>query len=79
MGPMDGWQVLKSTRSDSKYLTVPVVMLTGKYPTMKEIDEFAISIDGYLMKPFAIERLKHEIEMVLERVKSRRSHSSGPE
>ena len=71
MEPMDGWVTLRNIKSDPYLCTIPVVMLTGKYPTMTEVDEFCSLIEGYLMKPFAIEWLSREIRSVLDRVKLR--------
>lgn len=71
MEPMDGWTTLLNIRSDPDLFTFPVVMLTGKYPTMSEVDEFSPLIDGYLMKPFAVESLSREIEAVLDHVRLR--------
>lgn len=71
MEPMDGWQTLHQIRGELQFSAVPVVMLTGKYPTMDEVNKFCHLIDGYLMKPFALERLIHETGEVLSRVKSR--------
>ena len=71
MEPVDGWETLRNIRNDPDLFTIPVVMLTGKYPRMEEVDEFSSLIDGYLMKPFAIETVFHEMGVVLDRVRRR--------
>ncbi|OPY31670.1 MAG: response regulator PleD [Methanomassiliicoccales archaeon PtaU1.Bin124] len=65
MSPMDGWSTLRHIRSESEISCIPVIMLTGKYPTPSEINDFSPLFDGYLMKPFAFERLKVELEKVV--------------
>ena len=71
MEPMDGWMTLKEIRKEPSLSCVPVVMLTGKHPTMAEAEEFSPLMDGYLMKPFAIESFSQDVAAVLERVRRR--------
>ncbi|MDD1771986.1 MAG: response regulator [Methanomassiliicoccales archaeon] len=71
MHPMDGWSVLKAIREDDRFDAIPVIILTGKYPTMAEVVEYCTMFEGYLMKPFAIDRLMEEIEGVLQKVRTR--------
>ncbi len=71
MEPMDGWMTLREIRNDPSLLRIPVVMLTGKHPTMAEAEEFSALMDGYLMKPFAIESFSKDVMAVLERTRQR--------
>lgn len=71
MEPMDGWMTLRNIRNDPILMDIPVVMLTGKYPTLNDVTEYGALIDGYLMKPFAIESISSEITDVLDRVRRR--------
>jgi two-component system OmpR family response regulator len=71
MSPVDGWATLRMIREDKEIHTIPVVMLTGKYPSMAEVNEYSMLFDGYLMKPFALNSLSKKIEEVLDRVKRR--------
>jgi DNA-binding response OmpR family regulator len=71
MSPMDGWQTLSRIREDSELGIVPVIMLTGKYPTMSEVSIYGMLFEGYLMKPFAMKALIHTVDSILERVKAR--------
>jgi two-component system OmpR family response regulator len=66
MAPMDGWATLRHIRGDKDISTIPVMMLTGKYPTMSEVNEYSSLFEGYLMKPFALNSLSVEIEEVLD-------------
>jgi two-component system, OmpR family, response regulator len=71
MSPMDGWETLRNIRKDQDNYAVPVLMLTGKSPTMAEVNEFSSMFDGYLMKPFALISLSDEIEQVMQRMEAR--------
>jgi two-component system OmpR family response regulator len=70
MSPMDGWATLTNLKGDPDLLMIPVFMLTGKFPTMAEVNEYSTLFDGYLMKPFALQSLSYEIENYLEREKT---------
>jgi len=70
MSPMDGWETLSLIRDDPRF-TMPVLMLTGKYPTMEEVNQYGILSDGYLMKPFALESLAGEVDAALRRTVER--------
>ena len=52
MEPMDGWETLGHIRENPVSRDIPVVMLTGKYPTMSEAETYGPMIDDYLMKPY---------------------------
>lgn len=51
MKPEDGWKILKKIRAYPKMSSTPVVMLTAKMPTTREILQYSDSIDDYIMKP----------------------------
>lgn len=71
MSPMDGWQTLNRIRENQELCAVPVLMLTGKYPTMKEVSSYGMLFDGYLMKPFAMQTLVSSVNELLERIQVR--------
>jgi DNA-binding response OmpR family regulator len=73
MSPMDGWQTLNLIREKNDLCAVPVLMLTGKYPTMKEVSTYGMLFDGYLMKPFAMQTLVGSVNDLLERIRVRES------
>lgn len=68
MHPMDGWTALGKIRQEPNYDAIPVLILTGKYPTVNEVMTHCTMFEGYLMKPFAIDILMEEIGKVLENV-----------
>jgi DNA-binding response OmpR family regulator len=67
MEPMDGWETLRNIRKDTRCTEVPVVMLTGKHPTMHEAETYCEMIADYLMKPYTPRQLLDEIEYILDR------------
>ena len=71
MFPMDGWETLRRIRNDKQLFYLPILMLTGKFPTMTEVEEYGTLFDGYLMKPFALESLSNEINNLMNLVKIR--------
>jgi DNA-binding response OmpR family regulator len=71
MAPVDGWTTLRNIRNERRFEQIPVMMLTGKYPTMAEVNEYVTLFEGYLMKPFALGFLAFEINKVLNHVKKR--------
>lgn len=57
MPKIDGWQVLKTIRSDEATRELPVVMLTANRETSSLIESQSQKATDYLMKPFDIEKL----------------------
>ncbi len=50
MPKMDGWQVCREIRKESK---VPIVMLTAKSEEHDELLGFELGVDEYISKPFS--------------------------
>jgi DNA-binding response OmpR family regulator len=71
MEPYDGWDTLRSIRDNDETRDLPVVVLTGKRPTVGEINRFGGDIEDYLMKPVRKSELKEILEHTLERVRQR--------
>ncbi len=70
MEPMDGWETLLHIREHTGSRDIPVVMLTGKYPTMSEVETYGSMIDDYLMKPYH----PHQIDELIRHILSRAEH-----
>ncbi len=51
MKPIDGWEVLDRIRGMPEHTWTPVIMITGKQPTVGEIMKYGDLIDGYVLKP----------------------------
>ncbi len=64
MPKMDGWQVAKEIRLNSK---VPIIMLTAKDTEKDELTGFNIGVDEYISKPFSPKILVARVGAILRR------------
>ena len=64
MPKMDGWQVCREIRKNSK---VPIIMLTAKSSEADELKGFELGVDEYISKPFSPKILVARVEAVLRR------------
>ena len=64
MPRMNGWEVLKEIRSQSK---VPVIMLTALGEETDELKGFELGVDEYITKPFSPKILVARVGAVLRR------------
>jgi two-component system response regulator ResD len=64
MPKMDGWQVAKEIRLNSK---VPIIMLTAKDSEKDELTGFNIGVDEYISKPFSPKILVARVGAILRR------------
>lgn len=71
MPRMDGWQVCREVRKNSK---VPFVMLTARGEEHDELLGFELGVDEYIVKPFSPKILTARVEAIL-----RRSNASSGE
>jgi DNA-binding response OmpR family regulator len=64
---MDGWTVLKTIKMDENLHSIPVLIVTGrrKYQEKHGIDTHAGLFEGYVTKPFIVDRLLEEIAAIL--------------
>jgi two-component system, OmpR family, response regulator len=67
MEPMDGWETLLHIRDHPVHRDVPVIMVTGKYPTLGEVETYGPMIDDYLMKPYHPHEIDELIRYILKR------------
>ena len=64
MPKMDGWQVCREIRRESK---VPIIMLTAKAEEQDELLGFELGVDEYISKPFSLKILVARVEAILRR------------
>lgn len=64
MPKMDGWQVCREVRANSK---VPIIMLTARTDERDELQGFQLGVDEYIGKPFSPKILVARIEAILRR------------
>jgi two-component system phosphate regulon response regulator PhoB len=71
MPGMNGLEVCKQLRSDSRTSRVPIIMLTAKAAETDKIVGLEMGADDYITKPFSVRELLARVRAVLRR--------SGPE
>lgn len=64
MPKMDGWQVCREIRKQSK---LPIIMLTAKGDERDELLGFQLGVDEYISKPFSPKILVARVEALLRR------------
>ena len=67
MPGMDGIEVLRTLRSESKYKNIPVIMATAKGTEMDKIGGLNSGADDYLVKPFGVMEMVARVKAVLRR------------
>lgn len=67
MPNMNGWDVLKSIRSNEKTKHIPIIVLTAISEEQKMVSGLKIGADDYIVKPFILPNLLARIEAVLRR------------
>ncbi len=65
MPEMDGLQLLRAIRSDSKYDDIAVVMVTSEATIESIQTALDAGADEYVMKPFTADALRDKISLVL--------------
>lgn len=66
---LDGIQIFKRLRADTRTATTPVIFLTAKGQVTDKIAGLELGADDYLTKPFSPRELNLRISAVLRRVK----------
>jgi CheY-like chemotaxis protein len=68
MDDMSGWDVLRILKDDDKLASIPVVIVSARH-RLEDPDgaeEFAGQFEGYLVKPFLVNDLLHQISESVE-------------
>ena len=73
MPGMDGYQLVKNLRSNTRTRLIPIVFLTAKDEIVDRIQGFRTGVDAYLTKPFEPDELVAVVAAILQRVE--RTHS----
>jgi diguanylate cyclase (GGDEF)-like protein len=75
MPAMDGFELTRQLRQDSRTTSVSVIMLTARGLSADKLEGFAVGADDYIVKPFDTPELLARIRGVLRRAKEMRSQS----
>ena len=68
---MDGLEVCKNLKGNTKTASIPVIMLTAKSRESDKIVGLELGADDYMTKPFSPRELIARIKAVLRRVKEK--------
>jgi phosphate regulon transcriptional regulator PhoB len=68
---MDGLEVCKTLKGDTKTASIPIIMLTAKSQESDKIVGLELGADDYMTKPFSPRELIARIKAVLRRVKEK--------
>lgn len=66
---MDGVELLKLIRADSRTTDLPVIMATAKGAEYDKIQSLDLGADDYIVKPFGVMELVSRVKAVLRRYK----------
>jgi two-component system chemotaxis response regulator CheY len=64
MPKMNGMELLKTIRSDSKYSSIPVLMVTAEAEKENIVQAIQAGVSNYIVKPFTAEILKEKLEKI---------------
>jgi two-component system phosphate regulon response regulator PhoB/two-component system alkaline phosphatase synthesis response regulator PhoP len=64
---LDGFEVCKMMKNDSRYSSIPVIMLTAKGQESDKVTGLELGADDYLTKPFSPRELIARVKAVLRR------------
>jgi DNA-binding NarL/FixJ family response regulator len=79
MPNMNGWDTLKSIRSNERTKHVPIIMLTAVNEEQKMVSGLKFGADDYVVKPFVLPNLLARIEAVLRRSSLQKSEAKSHE
>jgi diguanylate cyclase (GGDEF)-like protein len=75
MPNMDGFELTRQLRQDSRTTSVSVIMLTARGLSADKLEGFSVGADDYIVKPFDTPELLARIRGVLRRAKEMRQQS----
>jgi diguanylate cyclase (GGDEF)-like protein len=75
MPNMDGFELTRQLRQDSRTSAVSVIMLTARGLSADKLEGFSVGADDYIVKPFDTPELLARIRGVLRRAKEMRQQS----
>ena len=66
---MDGFEICKQIKKDSRFLNIPIIMLTAKGEETDRVVGFELGADDYVTKPFSPRELMLRVKAILKRHK----------
>ena len=77
MPDIDGYEAIKSLKSDVRYSEIPVIFLTGNSDRESVVKGFSLGAVDYVIKPFTISKLIECIESHLNPKKRKEAEESN--
>ncbi len=68
MPGMQGIDLLKAVRADSKLKSIPVLMVTAESKREQIIEAAQAGVNGYIVKPFTAATLDEKLQKIFERI-----------
>lgn len=65
MPEMNGLELVKKTRADSRFTDIPIIMITTEGGKVEVITAIKAGVNNYIVKPFTPQVLKEKLEVVL--------------
>ncbi len=65
MPEMNGLELVKKTRADSRFVDIPIIMITTEGGKVEVISAIKAGVNNYIVKPFTPQVLKEKLEVVL--------------
>ena len=65
MPGMNGFEVTRRLRQNPSLPHIPILLITG-YSEPTPADEFDVGADGFIIKPFALDYLLHQVRIILQ-------------
>ncbi|RDU62861.1 chemotaxis response regulator CheY [Helicobacter sp. MIT 14-3879] len=65
MPEMNGLDLVKKVRSDSRFTDIPIIMVTTEGGKAEVITALKAGVNNYIVKPFTPQVLKEKLEVVL--------------
>lgn len=65
MPEMNGLELVKKTRADSRFADIPIIMITTEGGKVEVITAIKAGVNNYIVKPFTPQVLKEKLEVVL--------------
>ncbi len=75
---VDGWGVLEAIRSDVRHAETPVLIVTARDDAETRQRARLAGADGYLGKPFEVDRFRSKVRELLERDGGRSGDDGSP-
>ncbi len=66
MPEMNGEELVKNLRANSKYKSTPILMITTRGMKEDVVSAVKLGVNGYMVKPFTPEVLKRKLETILD-------------